>query len=87
MIRWTLFWLLFLCVTGAAQHIEKGGYIHSISTIPSFVVASLPTCNGGANGLVSVVTNALTPVVGATVVGGGAVQVLTHCNGTNWVVA
>jgi hypothetical protein len=86
MIR--VFILLLLGIAPAvAQHVEKGGIIHSTSTVPSTVVASLPACNGSSNGSIYLVTNALTPTVGATVAGGGAVTVLVHCNGSNWVVA
>jgi hypothetical protein len=55
-------------------------------TRPSTTVASLPTCNSGTQGQMFLVTNALTPVALATVVGGGAVVVGVTCNGTNFIV-
>lgn len=53
---------------------------------PSATTTTLPTCNAGAIGAVYIVTNALTPALGLTVVGGGAVSVVVKCNGTNWLV-
>lgn len=49
-------------------------------------VASLPTCNAGAQGTMYIVTNALVPVALATVAAGGAVVVGVTCNGSNWIV-
>ncbi len=49
-------------------------------------VASLPaaaTAGAGARGFV---TDALTPVYGSTVTGGGAVKVPVYSDGTNWIV-
>jgi len=53
---------------------------------PSSTVAGLPTCNASLNGQIYFVTNLLTPTVLGTAIGGGAVQALVHCNGTNWIV-
>jgi hypothetical protein len=88
-MRWLFIPVLILlwCFPANSQNVTKGGPIHSLTTIPNGLVAALPPCNGGTNGAVMVVTNALTPVVGSIVVTGGAVTVLIHCNGTNWVVA
>lgn len=47
-------------------------------------VSGLPTCNGGAEGSRSGVTDALTPTFLTTVVGGGAVHASVYCDGTNW---
>lgn len=47
-------------------------------------VAGLPTCNGGAEGTWSSVSDATGPTYNATVTGGGAVHVPVYCNGTNW---
>lgn len=49
-------------------------------------VASLGTCNAGAEGTRWAVNDALTPVSLATVVGGGSVHVPVYCDGTNWIV-
>ncbi len=54
--------------------------------VPSSLVANLPACNGLTNGVIYTVTNALAPTIAGIVVGGGAVTLLVHCNGTNWVV-
>jgi len=48
--------------------------------------SQLPTCNSGTKGQMFMVTDALTPVAIATVVGGGAVSIGVTCNGANWVV-
>ena len=65
-----------LSVTGtivSATTVKTGGY----------TVATLPT---GVTGARAYVTNALTPVFGATVVGGGSVTMPVFDNGTNWIV-
>lgn len=49
-------------------------------------VGSLPTCNAGAEGLRSGVTDALLPAALAIVAAGGGVHVMVYCNGTNWIV-
>lgn len=49
------------------------------------VVGSLPTCNGGAQGLMYLATDLLTPTALGVAVGGGAVIAPVVCNGTNWV--
>lgn len=54
---------------------------------PSVTVATLPTCNASRNGLIYTVTDALAPTIAGIVVGGGAVTLIVHCNGTNWVVS
>jgi chitinase len=61
----------FVCTTAARQ----------VKTI-----ATLPTCNSAARGLMYVVTDALLPAALATVGAGGAVVVGVMCNGTNWIV-
>jgi len=48
--------------------------------------SQLPTCNSGTKGAMYIVTDALTPVAIATVVGGGAVSIGVTCNGANWIV-
>lgn len=50
----------------------------------SFTVAALPAA--GVVGRRTHVTNALLPVWGSTVVGGGSVKVPVFDNGSNWIV-
>lgn len=49
-------------------------------------VASLPICNGGSEGSIKGVNDALLPAALAIVASGGAVHVPVYCNGTNWIV-
>lgn len=55
-----------------------------IETTAGFLVAGLPAA--GSAGRRAYVTNALAPVFGSTVAGGGAVSVPVFDNGTNWIV-
>lgn len=48
-------------------------------------VAGLPTCNAGAAGTISAVSDALAPAFLVAVVGGGAVVTPVFCDGTNWI--
>lgn len=50
--------------------------------LKGYTVATLPT---GVQGDMAFVTDALVPVWGATVVGGGAVVTKVFYNGTNWI--
>lgn len=75
-----------LCAPVSAQEEAPVVRIGSPTQVPSTTVAGLPTCNAGATGFVYLVTNALVPVLGSAVAGGGAVSVLVKCNGTNWLV-
>lgn len=59
-----------------------GGSINNV-TQSGFVVASLPAGTVGQRGHV---TDALTPVIGNLVVGGGAVVVSVFRNSTGWIV-
>jgi len=77
--------LMLLATAAQAQHFSINRKITTAS-IPNSSVASLPACNASRNGDISNVTDATTPAVGATVVGGGAVVTLVHCNATNWIV-
>ena len=52
--------------------------------LPNYTVAGLPTTT--VKGSVAYVTDALAPAWNATAVGGGAVGVIVHWNGTNWKV-
>lgn len=51
-------------------------------------VASLPTCNAGAEGMHAAVNNSnaasYTLGIGAIVAGGGTIHVPVYCDGTNW---
>jgi hypothetical protein len=49
-------------------------------------VASLPTCNSGAEGTHYGVTDANATTFLTTVAGGGSNHVPVYCNGTNWVI-
>ena len=53
-------------------------------TTNSFTVATLPAA--GIAGRRTHVTNALLPVWGSTVAGGGSVKVPVFDNGSNWIV-
>lgn len=77
--------LLMLCSSAWAQHSTTSGYGFNTANVAKHTVASLPTCNAGQSGVIRQVTDALTPTVGSTVAGGGAVTVLVHCTGT-WIV-
>lgn len=54
--------------------------------LPLSIVANLPSCNAGSEGLSWGVIDATTPTSLSTVVGGGAVHVPVYCNNTNWIV-
>ena len=54
------------------------------AVLVGYAVASLPA--SGAAGSIAYATDALTPVFGSTVVGGGAVKVPVFYDGTNWIV-
>jgi hypothetical protein len=53
--------------------------------VASLTVATLPTCNAGAQGLMSAVTDATTPTYLGTLTGGGTTYTPVTCNGTAWV--
>jgi len=54
--------------------------------LPPTTVSGLPTCNSGANGTHSSVTDANATTFLSTVAGGGSNNVPVYCNGTNWVI-
>lgn len=56
-----------------------------IQTAQIFTVATLPTCNAGAEGTRGAVSDLLTPTFLAAAVGGGTVHGSVYCNGTAWV--
>lgn len=78
--------ILTVSLTGSAWA-QSGSSAVVLPVAPLSVVASLPTCAAGTKGAIYMATDALTPVALSTVVGGGAVNVLVVCNGTNWIVA
>lgn len=53
---------------------------------PVFTVATLPSAVDAGVGAKSFVSDASAPSFGATVVGGGAVNVPVYSDGTNWKV-
>jgi hypothetical protein len=83
----TLIALLLLCGAASAQ-VSMTSPTATVPAfgVPSSTVSGLPTCNAASNGQIITVTNALTPALAVAVVGGGAVSVLVHCNGTSWIV-
>jgi hypothetical protein len=52
----------------------------------NYLVADLPSAADSGSGARAFVTDALAPVFGATVVGGGTVKVPVYSDGTNWKV-
>lgn len=54
--------------------------------VSSLTVSALPVCSSATTGWVYLVTNALLPILGMAVAGGGGVSVLVRCNGTNFIV-
>lgn len=59
------------------------------SPMPPLIVtqtSGLPICNTATQGLIFVVTDALLPVVGSLLGGGGLITVAVRCNGTNYLV-
>jgi hypothetical protein len=52
----------------------------------NYTVADLPSAADSGVGARSFATDALTPVFGSAVVGGGAVATPVYSDGTNWIV-
>ena len=71
-------------VIDGTSGITTPNIIASLLTTTGYTVSTLPTA--GTVGRRTHVTNALTPVFGSTVVGGGAVLVPVFDTGTNWIV-
>ena len=63
-----------------APSVTADNLMHSTA----YTVATLPAA--GTAGRRAYVTNALLPVWGSTVAGGGSVKVPVFDNGTNWIV-
>ena len=57
-----------------------------IPPLTNYTVAALPSAVTSGKGARAFVTDALTPIFGATVVTGGAVAVPVYSDGTNWKV-
>jgi hypothetical protein len=57
-----------------------------VPALTNYTVATLPSAATAGAGARSFVTNALTPVFGSNVVGGGTVNVPVYSDGTNWKV-
>lgn len=57
-----------------------------LPALTNYTVATLPSASASGVGARSFVTDALAPVFGSAVVGGGAVASPVYSNGTNWVV-
>lgn len=58
---------------------------NTVQSATVYTVATLPTCNGGAEGTRAAVSDLLTPTFLGAAVGGGAVHGGVYCNGTTWV--
>jgi hypothetical protein len=78
--------LLNLDIVGGGLINGKFAYVTSTVQTTAVLTSALPTCNAGAEGTRSGVTDALAPVALATVVGGGAIHVGVYCSGTAWIV-
>jgi hypothetical protein len=66
---------------GSGGNVIAGGSVYTANN----TVAALPSAVG-QTGARRFVTNALAPVFGSAVVGGGAVNVPVYSDGTNWIV-
>jgi hypothetical protein len=65
------------------------GQLSTSAVVPpttNYTVATLPSAATSGAGARTFVTNALTPVFGSTVAGGGAVFTPVYSDGTNWKV-
>ncbi|MGZ2484277.1 hypothetical protein ACVITL_002800 [Rhizobium pisi] len=79
-------------ITGITSNSGSGAWVHtgafaanSLQSKTVFTVATLPTCNAGAEGTFAAVSDAAAaPVYNATAAGGGSVHLPVYCNGTNW---
>ena len=56
------------------------------AAVPIYTVATVPSASAAGVGAKSFVSDASAPSFGATVVGGGAVNVPVYSDGTNWKV-
>lgn len=72
-------------LTKNARFDVNGLSLSSKVQITPTTVGGLGTCNGGAEGTIWSVTDALAPSFLVTIVGGGSTHSPVFCNGTNWV--
>jgi hypothetical protein len=76
--------------TTNAANIASGTLASARMPRPAATVGSggsqLPTCNAAAKGQMYIVSDALSPIAIATVVGGGGITIGVTCNGSNWIV-
>ena len=76
--------------TTNAANIASGTFASARIPRPAATIGSggsqLPTCNAAAKGQMYIVSDALSPVAIATVIGGGAITIGVTCNGANWIV-
>jgi len=70
--------------TGPSQSVLRTPGLSVVKIVST--VSGLPSAATEGNGACRIVTDALTPVLGSTVVGGGAVRVPVNSDGTNWRV-
>jgi hypothetical protein len=66
--------------------VQLNSAVNLLQAPPVYLVADLPSAVDSGVGARSFVTNATGPTFGATVVGGGAVNVPVYSDGTNWKV-
>lgn len=75
--------------SSAVAATNSSGQIIAATTqaiMSGYIISGLPTCNGGAEGLIEYVTNGQTsPTFLGTVSTTGAVVAPVFCNGTNWL--
>ena len=57
---------------------------NGVVQLPSFTVATLPTCSTTYKGGMAYVTDAVAPTYNAALTGGGAVVIPVFCNGSSW---
>jgi hypothetical protein len=85
---------VFAVCPGAGRVLTIAGGATPATAVASFsgvtklggvkTVATLPTCNTGAEGTWSSVSDATAPTYNATLTGSGTVHVPVYCNGTAW---
>jgi hypothetical protein len=70
---------------GGALRVGGAALFAAPVRLAAYKVATLPTCNAGAEGSLAYVTDANAPAWGATLAGGGAVKTLALCADGAWV--
>jgi hypothetical protein len=86
MIRRTSVAALLIAAAGISASAQTLTISAGVAKRPISTVAGLPACNGGVQGQMYMVTDALAPVALAAVASGGAVIIGVTCNGTSWIV-